>query len=127
MSDQVNGTPGKAYSRVHFNVNEVDFDEIPSLPPGASMDENGFIVEWLVLGPYQGAECSPGAALSQDWLTEGPGGVVQTDLEWMANQIVDTDFSSAASTGLHSSSGNALPTLREYRSEQDTIDFDDEV
>lgn len=118
-SGQPGGTPG----RENFPSGLIGGEQ----PDRDPIDANGFILRWLVLGPYQGASCDPGDAINEDWLTEGPGGVQETDLVWTVGQTVRTDYDSAESTGLHLSAGTDLPTLQSYQSTHDTIDFDDEV
>lgn len=119
-SDEIGGTPG----RENFVLGLNDGGEQPE---GDPVDENGFILQWLVLGPYRGASCNPGDEINADWLTEGPMGRQETHLFWEAGQAVRTDYGIAASTGLHSSAGTSLPTLQPYQAFHDTIDFDDEV
>jgi hypothetical protein len=119
LSLELGGTPGAD------NGHEI----IESGPPpsGTGLDGAGFILGWLVLGPYTGAACNLGALLTQDWLRESAGGVRETDLLWAASQVVNTNYTLAASTGLHANAGSATPRVKEYTSFSDTINFNDSV
>ena len=98
-------------------------------PPANGMDSNGFILTWLVLGPYTGATCDLGdSVIRADWLREAGGGTRrQTDMDWRAGDVVNTSFASARSTGLHRNSPTNTPTVEEYLSFGDTIDFNESV
>lgn len=92
------------------------------------MDGSGFILDWLLLGPYEGAGCGIGTtAIRADWLTEGDGSPNQTDLEWRDGQVVRTSYSTARSTGLHPNAPAALPTVTRYEAVSDTINLNDAV
>jgi len=97
-------------------------------PPANGMNGNGFILTWLVLGPFTGATCDLGdSALRADWLRESGAGRRQTDMEWGEGDVVNTSFAVARSTGLHQNSPTNTPTVEEYISFDDTIDFDGAV
>jgi hypothetical protein len=117
LSEELGGTPGAA------NTPEFASGGTPTTP-SSGLDASGFILRWLVLGPYEGGGCQIGdASLQADWLRESAGGVVETDLEWFDGQTVTTNYSLAASTGLHPSAGGGTPTIREVGAFGDTVDF----
>jgi hypothetical protein len=112
------GTPGVS--------NGFDPDETGAVVTGSPMDASGFILKWLVLGPYTGSHCALGADLSADWLRDS-GAVDEKDLIWRDGQIVNTNYALAASVGLHPNAGTALPTIEEYAGFSDTINFNDAI
>lgn len=88
----------------------------------------GYIRSWLILGPYTGSSCDPCPdGIDADWLTEGPGGVQETDLEWREGQVVNTDYSVARSSGLHANADVSQPTVIAYQSPQKLVALNDEV
>jgi hypothetical protein len=120
LSDDLDGTPGEA--------NNSNFRTDGAVPSQSGLDAAGFITNWLLLGPYTGSMCSLGAtALRADWLTEGAGGVQQTDLLWEEGQEVNTNYAVARSDALHANAGTARPTVREYTGFSDTINLNDAV
>ena len=122
LSGEKGGTPGE--------INNASFESGGGfMPPTGGIDSQGFILPWLVLGPYTGSACNIGtAALQADWLTEGSNGPVrQSDLEWRPAQEVDTRYATARSTGLHANAPFDIPTVQPYASFGDTIDFDGAV
>lgn len=94
----------------------------------AGIDGNGFIRNWLILGPYgQTGHNNPGqAAQAQDYLTDGD--LTQDTIAPFAGMIVDTNYNIAASTGLLPESNgqinsSGLPEWYEYNSGSSTIDY----
>ncbi|MEE3053763.1 MAG: lamin tail domain-containing protein [Planctomycetota bacterium] len=123
LSRSLGGTPGRP-NGPSFAAGGAVFE-----PPANGMDSNGFILTWLVLGPYTGASCDLGdSVIRADWLREAGGGTRrQTDMDWRAGDVVNTSFASARSTGLHRNSPTNTPTVEEYNSFGDTIDFNESV
>ena len=120
VSQKPGGTPGEP------NTSLFQAGGLPSSTSG--LDPSGFILRWLVLGPYTGAGCGIGVSrLNADWLREAAGGIRETALIWRDGQVVHTDYSLAESTGLHANAGTALPTIKEYISFGDTINLNDSV
>jgi hypothetical protein len=96
-------------------------------PSAAGLDGAGFVLKWLLLGPYTGSSCGTlGARLRGDWLRE-TAGAKETDLLWTKNQVVNTNYALAESDGLHPNAGTALPTIREYSGGSDTVNLNDSV
>jgi hypothetical protein len=121
LSAAVGGTPGADNGHVL-----IESGAPPSTNPG--LDFNGFILDWLVLGPYTGAACFLGSArLQGDWLRESAGGALQTDILWEDGQAVNTNYSLAESDALHANAGTARPTVKEFKSFSDTVNFNDNV
>lgn len=94
----------------------------------ADIDGQGFLLRWLILGPYvQTGGNNPGeAAQALDYLTDGT--VTQMNIKPFAGMVVDTNYALAASTGLLPQGNPAVnptgkPTWFEYVSAADTIDF----
>ena len=95
----------------------------------ADIDGQGFILRWMILGPYdQGGAATPGeAAMREDYLTDGS--TTEENVAPFPGLIVDTNYGIAASTGLRETpNGNLNPTGKpewiEYQSPGDTIDFE---
>ena len=117
LSEELGGTPG--------DPNTSAFEHgIPTVSTGNGIDSAGFITNWLVLGPYEGSSCNLGGRLTRDWLRSNT--VSEDALLWEDGQQVDTNYSVAASTGLHSN-GGSRPRVSEYSSLGDTINFNDAV
>ena len=117
LSREIGGSPGEP--------NGPNFAAGGSLPEAVDgMDPQGFILSWLLLGPYNGSNCNLSASrMRNDWLTEGTNGPVRQDDEvWEDDQVVNTRYASAQSTGLHAS-GGGTPRIRREVSFSDTIDF----
>ncbi len=119
LSLELGGTPGAP--------NGLSPEEGSGTPPASGLDGSGFVVKWLVLGPYTGSACSLGARLTGDWLRESAGGVVETGLTWTKGQVVNTNYALAESDGLHPNAGTALPTVKEIANVADTVDLNDGV
>ncbi|MBI4604833.1 MAG: lamin tail domain-containing protein, partial [Planctomycetes bacterium] len=119
VSLELGGTPGAP--------NGFSADEGGGTPPPSGLDGAGFVVKWLVLGPYTGSSCSLGARLTRDWLRESAGGALETHLFWSKGQVVNTNYSLAESDGLHANAGTALPTVKEIANVADTVDFNEVV
>ncbi len=117
LSEKLGGTPGEANSSA-FETG------VATVPTGNGIDASGFILNWLVLGPYTGSDCNLGGRLRQDWLRSNT--VREDAVLWEDGQRVDTNYSIAASTGLHPN-GGTRPRIREYASFSDTINFNDAV
>ncbi len=122
LSEALDGTPGEANGPRFLTGGGFE-------PPSGGMDSQGFILEWLMLGPYTGSGCQIGnAAITGDWLREaGIGTVRQNDLVWRDEQVVDTDYGSARSTGLHPNAPANDPTVGRFASFGDTINLNDAV
>ncbi len=121
ISDDLGGTPGEDNGHVAIEG---------GAPPTSNrgFDFNGFIVDWLVLGPYTGSSCSLTATdLRADWLREAGSGVRETDLEWTDGQIVNTSFSVARSTGLSPNARTSRPTVKQFSTFADIVNFNDSV
>ena len=93
-------------------------------PPQNGMDGSGFILNWLMLGPYTGADCQQSLSFHRaDWLRESAGGKTQTDLVWEEDETVNTNYSLAQSSGLHANAPFNTPRVELYESFGDTIDM----
>ncbi len=119
LSLALGGTPGEP------NGHETEDTGGPK--PAQGLDGAGFVLKWLVLGPYTGSSCALGPRLSGDWLRGNAGGVKEADLLWTNGQVVNTNYSLAESDGLHANAGTALPTIKTYSGATDTINFNDVV
>jgi len=92
-------------------------------------DANGFILSWLLLGPYQQAGgAAPGQGeIMRDYLADIDGEI--NEYEWLPKPAdeVETDFlGNAASTGYMGgffNAGNAVPTVQIHTDTDDTIDL----
>jgi hypothetical protein len=99
--------------------------------------EQGFVRRWLLLGPYRqppGPSAMPGLpALRADYLTDG-GSTIEAAVEPREGDTVDTAYAPlgpARSVGLAAPatpgacSDVSIPTWKEWRDHDDTIDFGD--
>ena len=122
LSEDRGGTPGEPNGPAFESGGNIE-------PPSNGMDTQGFILTWLMLGPYTGSACNlSNNVIRADWLTEGSNGSQrQTSSIWEDGQVVRTRYSSARSTGLHNNATGALPTVEEYVSFSDTINLNDNV
>ncbi len=94
----------------------------------AAIDADGFIRQWLILGPYaQSGGNNPGTSVqAEDYLTDGA--LTQETIAPFEGMIVNTNYSIAQSTGLLSTSNsNVNPTGKPewyaYTSTQSMVDF----
>ena len=120
LSLELGGTPGRS--------NGFATDGTGGPPPAQGLDGAGFVLRWLALGPYTGSRCGLGvAALQRDWLRESAGGVLQTNLFWAEDQVVDTNYALAESLALHVNAGTPKPTVKAYVGATDTINLNDSI
>jgi len=97
----------------------------PTVAPAAE-SANGFCQSWLILGPYtQPGGAAPGGAIRLDYLTDGVSVRERTFIP-TDGTVVNTDYSTAASTGFVTATQyniHSVPTVFAWTDTDDLVNF----
>jgi len=112
ISMEKGGTPGRSNFGLE-NVGDI------STNPGVDME--GFITNWLLLGPYGDNDLCEGSDRNLDWLAGG--GVYEDDLYWEENQRVNTEYGTRSVADRLHPNGGTVPIIRKFNSFSGAVDL----